>query len=76
MKLVPVESSMLQAIGYDRETKELEAVFQSGQVWRYCGVPRRVYTELLAAPSKGHSMRGNVIHVYPDYLVSRPRRRA
>jgi hypothetical protein len=40
MKLRPVESSMLLAVGYDAAAKELEAVFSSGAVWRYRGVPR------------------------------------
>ena len=30
MKLVPVESSLLVAVGYDAATKELEAVYSSG----------------------------------------------
>ena len=75
MELVRVDSSMLHAVGYDPEAQELEAVFASGQVGRYTGVPREVYDDLLAAPSKGQYMNDNVIRVYPDYRVSRGRRR-
>lgn len=71
MKLVPVESSMLVAIGYDAATNELEAVFTSGAVWWYRGVPRKVYKELLASDSKGSYMRDLVIGQYPDYQVIR-----
>ncbi|HYH66344.1 MAG TPA: KTSC domain-containing protein [Urbifossiella sp.] len=71
MKLVTVESSMLLAVGYDATAKELEAVFSSGAVWRYKGVPRKVYRELLAAESKGSYMRECVIGVYADYRVRR-----
>lgn len=71
MKLVPVESSMLLAIGYDAATKELEAVFSSGAVWRYRDVPRKVYRELLAAESKGSYMRACVIGMYPEYRLRR-----
>jgi len=71
MKLVPVESSMLVAVGYDAAAKELEVVFASGAVWRYGEVPRKVYRELLAAESKGSYMRSNVIGVYPEYRLRR-----
>ena len=42
MKLVRVDSSMVSAIGYDEATKELEAVFHSGAVWRYRDVPKMI----------------------------------
>jgi hypothetical protein len=71
LKLVPVESSMLTAVGYDATNKELVAYFTSGAIWRYCGVPRSVYRELLAAESKGQYMRAEVIGVYPEYQVRR-----
>ena len=71
MKLVPVTSSMLLAVGYDATKRELEAVFSSGQVWRYQEVPRRVYQELLKAESKGSYMRSCVIGLYPEYRLRR-----
>jgi len=71
MKLVPVESSMLLAVGYDAASKELEAVFSSGAVWRYREVPRKVYRELLAAESKGSYMQSYVIGAYPEYRLRR-----
>ena len=74
MELVTVESSMIHAAGYDDANEELEVVFNSGRIYRYKGVPREVYEELLAADSKGQYMRACVIDVYPDYEVSRRRR--
>lgn len=71
MKRVAVESSMLSAVGYDAAAGELEAVFASGAVWRYRGVPRKVYRELLAAESKGSYMRACVIGQYPEYQLRR-----
>lgn len=71
MEMVHVDSSMLSSIGYDAETKELEVVFTSGRVWRYCGVPREVYDELLASDSKGSYMNSCIIHEYQDYPVTR-----
>jgi hypothetical protein len=70
-KIVPVESSMLNAVAYDATKKELVAYFTSGAVWRYQGVPRSVYRELLAADSKGQYMRGEIIGVYPEHQVRR-----
>ncbi|HEV7798569.1 MAG TPA: KTSC domain-containing protein, partial [Pyrinomonadaceae bacterium] len=39
MKLTPVKSSMLRAVGYDRKVHELEVVFNSGDAYRYEKVP-------------------------------------
>jgi hypothetical protein len=71
MKLVTVESSMLHAVGYDAKSKEMEAVFTSGAIWRYCDVPRAVYRELLKADSKGNYMQTEIIGVYPEYRLRR-----
>ena len=62
---------MLLAMGYDAVAKELEAVFSSGAVWRYCDVPRKVYQDLLAADSKGSYMQSHVLGVYPEYRLRR-----
>lgn len=75
MDLVPVDSSMLTAVGYDDGTGELEAVFISGAVWRYADVPREVYEELLSASSIGSYMQDEIIGVYPEYELKRRRRR-
>ena len=74
-KLIPVESSMIQAVGYDLETRILEVVFNSGQAYCYDEVPPEVHQELMAADSKGQYMRAAIIGAYPDYRVSRRRRR-
>jgi KTSC domain len=74
-KLIPVESSMIQAVGYDSKTRTLEVVFNSGRTYCYEGVPSKVYKELMAADSKGQYMRAAIIDVYPDYPVSGRRRR-
>ncbi len=69
MRLIPVESSMIEAIGYDAQARRLEVVFNTGRVYAYEGVPPEEYKALLAAPSKGSYMRSNIIGVYPDYPV-------
>jgi hypothetical protein len=74
-KLVPVESSMIQAVGYDPQTRVLEVLFNSGRTYCYEGVPPEVHQALMAADSKGQYMRAAIIDVYPDYPVGRRRRR-
>jgi hypothetical protein len=66
LQLVPVDSSMLTAVGYDEVTMDLVAVFTSGKVWRYRGVPKSVYKQLLAADSVGSFMRSCIIGAYPE----------
>ncbi len=69
LQLIPVESSMLSAVGYDADSQELVAVFRTGGTWRYRGVPRQVYDDLLAASSKGTYMHAHILGVYADYRV-------
>ncbi len=73
--MVPVNSSMIQAVGYDPETQILEVLFNSGQAYHYEGVPPEVHQELMASDSKGRYMRDAIIDMYPDVRVSRRRRR-
>ena len=74
-KLTRVESSMIQAVGYDPTTNVLEVAFNSGRTYCYEGVPPEVYAGLMAADSKGRYMRAEIIGMYPDYPVSGRRRR-
>lgn len=54
MRRVPVDSSSIAAIGYDPESCVLEIEFrQSGQIYRYFGVPVADYGAFLNAESKG-----------------------
>lgn len=53
----------------------LEVVFTSGRTYCYEGVPPAVHQGLMAADSKGQYMRAAIIGVYPDYPVTRRRRR-
>ena len=73
-KLTPVESSMIQAVGYDAKTHTLEVLFNSGRTYCYEDVPPKVYKELMAADSKGRYMLSEIIDVYRDYPASRRRR--
>ncbi len=75
MELITVNSEMIHALGYDDEVQELEAIFMSGGIYRYTGVPRHVYEEMMASASIGRYMHEHIIEQYPYYEVSRKKRR-
>ncbi len=62
-KLIPVESSMIQAVGYNRKERLLEVVFDSGRTYSYEDVPPATYKALMAADSKGRYM----LYAFGDY---------
>ncbi|NJL62591.1 MAG: KTSC domain-containing protein [Methylacidiphilales bacterium] len=64
MELQQVESSMVQAVGYDEGLKTLEVVFSNGKTYKYFQVPQEIYEQLLVAESKGSYMRDAVIDCY------------
>jgi hypothetical protein len=69
MDLQFVESSMIQAFGYDKDAETLMVIFNSGKTYQYSEVPQETYEELLAADSKGSYMRSFVIDCYPCTLM-------
>ncbi len=69
MELVAVESSMIHAIGYDKEKRMLEIVFNSGRTYQYGDVPPEVYEGLLKAESKGQYFLANIRELYPYWQV-------
>ena len=53
MNRISVESSNIESIGYDSNSKNLEIEFNDHSVYRYYEVPEDVYDELMASESKG-----------------------
>jgi hypothetical protein len=53
MGRVPVKSSILAAIGYDRDAKLLEVELRDGSVYQYYAVPPDVYREFVTTSSHG-----------------------
>ena len=65
MTYTEVDSSMIDLVGYDPTERVLEVRFvNSGLTYRYFNVPKRVYTGLLKAESKGSYMHDQVIDCY------------
>jgi hypothetical protein len=58
MQLVTVESSMIHAVGYDKDKRILEIVFNTGRTYQYADVPPEEYEGLLKAESKGRYFTG------------------
>jgi hypothetical protein len=48
-----VKSVILNSVGYDEGTKTLEIEFQTGLVYRYSGVPPKVYNDLMFSSEMG-----------------------
>jgi len=65
MKLQPVESSTLEAVGDRQTTSTLEVVFNSDKTYGYFEVPKTVYLQLMASESKGSYMLSDVIDCFP-----------
>ena len=52
-ELIEVESSNVQAIGYDAQTERLFVQFKKSGLYQYDDVPDAVYHSFLTAPSMG-----------------------
>jgi hypothetical protein len=56
----PVQSSNINSVGFDSDDNTLQIKFNSGGIYNYYNVPKRVYTTMLAAPSKGKYFHKNI----------------
>lgn len=53
MQRRPIESSMIDSIGYDFSSSTLEIEFKKGAVWQYYDFPESTWYEFEAAESQG-----------------------
>ena len=68
MRLDPMESSMVAAVGYDEGLRAMVVLFNSGKAYQYLEVPPEVYQGLLEARSKGRYLLDHIIDHYPYAL--------
>ncbi len=68
-ELVKIESSMVYAVGYDRESKTLEVVFTRGGIWEYEGVPESEYKNMMKSSSIGSYMRDYILDMYEEEQI-------
>lgn len=60
-----VDSSNIESIGYDADARELHVRFlQSGETYVYYNVDEWVFTEFMAADSKGQYLNESIKSVY------------
>ena len=74
MEIHPVDSSVLAAIGYDRERRVLEARFCNGRVYHYFNVPPAELEKVLSAASVGGYFNRAIKPKYRAELVYDPHR--
>jgi hypothetical protein len=53
MEMIPVRSTAISAVGYDKETKRMSIKFKQGHTYDYCRVPESIFLGLISASSKG-----------------------
>lgn len=63
-EMIYVDSSNIEAIGYDDDAQELHVRFLSGVSYVYQGVPRQIFDDLMQAASKGSFLNREVKGVY------------
>lgn len=53
VKMIQVQSSNIQAVGYDEDKRNIHIELISGEKYMYKEVPKKVFEDLLTAPSIG-----------------------
>jgi hypothetical protein len=74
MRREAVESATMKSVGYESKSRILEIEFQSGVVYQYLDVPKRVHEALRGAESKGQYFNGEIRDEYAFVRVSTRRR--
>lgn len=68
MNRMPVNSSNIHSVGYDRESQTLEVAFSgSGGIYQYADVRPDEYAALLAAESKGRHLQRHFVQAGKAY---------
>lgn len=51
--MISVNSSAIDAIGYDSKTQQMKIKFKDSGTYTFCGVPQSIFDNFLDANSKG-----------------------
>lgn len=71
MEMVPVNSSNIEAIGYDSDSATLTIQFKKGgSIYEYYDVPQYEYDGLMSADSKGSYANTNIYKNYRQQKIS------
>ena len=63
MDMIRVNSSAINAVGYDPMTRRMRIQFTQGHTYDFCNVPEHIHSGLMRASSKGS--------YYNDYIRDR-----
>lgn len=69
MKRVPVNSTNILSIGYDKDSQLLEIEFNTKRVYRYSSIPPHVYAGLMKAESHGKYFQTHINGAYSHLEV-------
>ena len=64
-----VDSSNIEAIGYDADLQELHVRFLGSGLYVYKNVPSDVFDQIMNAESKGSFLNREIKPVYTDYEI-------
>lgn len=70
MEMTPVNSSNIEAVGYDPDSATLTMQFKKGSVYEYYDVPQYEYDGLMAADSKGEYAHANIYKNYRQQKIA------
>jgi KTSC domain len=71
MRRVPVESSSIDSVGYEKDV--LEVRFRNGGLYQYFHVPELMFELLMEAESKGRFFNENIRSRYEGVRLERGR---
>lgn len=63
--MIYVDSSNIEAVGYDDAAQDLHVQFLTSGLYIYHGVPRQIYDELMSASSKGSYLNREIKDRFP-----------
>jgi hypothetical protein len=69
IKMIPVESSNIAAIGYDAASRQLVVDFKSGGRWAYAGLSAESFGEMRRAESVGSFFARNIKPNFPGVKI-------
>jgi hypothetical protein len=70
MSMNPVNSTTIEAIGYDEVSGKLRVKFKTGSIYEYLDVPHYVYQAVMEADSIGKALNSEVKGIYDYFKIN------
>ena len=67
IKMTPVSSRAINAIGYDQKTKKMKITFKQSKTYDFCNVPPTIFEVFRNASSKGTYYNDHIRDMYSCY---------